>query len=129
LKKLELIIPIIGLAKKNEDIFTILENKNKKITKLLFTKKILKEGSEARFLMQRLRDEAHRFGIIYHRGLRLKAQKFSVINTIPGVGKILGTKLLKAFGSLDGIKKATAAELFQIIKNKKTVLTIRNILK
>jgi excinuclease ABC subunit C len=129
LKNMELSTPIIGLAKKNEDIFTISENNINNKNQLLFTKKILKEGSEARFLMQRIRDEAHRFGIIYHRGLRLKAQKFSVINTIPGVGKILGTKLLKAFGSLDGIKKATADELYQIIKNKKTVLTIRNILK
>jgi excinuclease ABC subunit C len=125
LRGLELTTSIIGLAKRNEDIFTISKLGKKGI---VFTKKILKEASEPRFLMQRIRDEAHRFGITYHRNLRLKAQKFSIINTIPGVGKILGTKLLKAFGSLDGIKKATEKELYQVIKNKKTVHTIRNIL-
>lgn len=119
LKELELNTTIIGLAKRNEDIFTVYG----------LNKKILKEGSEARFLMQRIRDEAHRFGITYHRSLRLKAQKFSIINTIPGIGKILGLKLLKAFGSIDGIKKATKDELYQIIKNKKTVQTIKDILK
>jgi excinuclease ABC subunit C len=126
LKGLELSIPIIGLAKKNEDIFKI----NKSNSQVLsFSKIILKEASESKFLIQRIRDEAHRFGVTYHRNLRLKAQKFSIINTIPGVGKVLGIKLLKAFGSLEGIKGATEAELYQIIKNKKTVQAIRNILK
>jgi excinuclease ABC subunit C len=119
LKELELNTTIIGLAKRNEDIFTVFSS----------NKIILKEGSEAKFLMQRIRDEAHRFGITYHRNLRLKAQKFSVINTIPGIGKILGLKLLRAFGSLDGVKKATEKDLYQIIKNKKTVQTIKDILK
>jgi len=126
LRNLQIDITIIGLAKRNEDIFTILEDTKKE---LFFSQKILKEGSEPRFLMQRIRDEAHRFGITYHRDLRLKAQKFSIINTIPGVGKVLGYRLLKAFGSLDGVKKATESELYQVVKNRKTVLTILSILR
>ena len=119
LKELELNTTIIGLAKRNEDIFSVSQP----------YQRLLKEGTEARFLMQRIRDEAHRFGITYHRGLRLKAQKFSIINTIPGIGKTLGVKLLRAFGSIDGVRKATEPDLYQIIKNKKTVHTIKEILK
>jgi len=117
-------IPVAGLAKRNEDLFLIDESSGE----LSFTKKILAHGSEARFLVQRIRDEAHRFGITYHRSLRLKAQKFSVLNEIPGVGAVIGTKLLKAFGSLDGIRKATEAELLTVVKNRKTVTNIIKLL-
>ena len=77
--------------------------------------------------MQRIRDEAHRFGITYHRALRLKAQKFSILSTVPGVGKVIGVRLLRAFGSLDKIKSATSAELYSVVKNQKTVDAILRI--
>lgn len=125
LQELSVNIPIIGLAKQYEDIYTISGEKGE----LSFTKKILKEGTEARFLMQRIRDEAHRFGIAYHRNLRLKVQRFSVLSTVPGVGKVIGVKLLRAFGSLGKIKSATTLELYSIVKNKKTVSSIQSILQ
>ena len=123
IKDLEIDVPIVGLAKKNEDVFKIDSNgENDEFIQIK-----LKIGSEARFLVQRIRDEAHRFGITYHRDLRRKAQKFSVLNTIPGVGKIVGAKLLKAFGSLEKILKANDEDLYQIIRNKKTLENIKKI--
>jgi len=113
LKELKINLPLVGLAKKNEDIF--------KLQGQDFIKIELPKGSEARFLMQRIRDETHRFGIDYHRKLREKAQRFSLINEIPGVGKVLGIKLLKAFGSLEGLRKASRQEIYAVVHNKSTV--------
>ena len=125
LKSLGINIPIIGLAKKNEDIFKIVLDRDGEIA---FQKKILKPESESRYLMQRIRDEAHRFGIDYHRKLRQKAQIFSVLSEIKGVGDVLGVKLLKSFGSIEGIRQATPVELQQVVKNKKTVENIQKLL-
>lgn len=118
-------IPIVGLAKKNEDVFKI-NNNNGEIE---FIKKELPKGSEARYLMQRIRDETHRFGIDYHRKLREKAQRFSILSEIPGVGKVIGIKLLKSFGSLNGIRNASKDELYAVIKNKRTVDNLLRLLK
>jgi excinuclease ABC subunit C len=120
-KELKIDLPLVGLAKRNEDIFK-LEGEE-------FVKIELPKGSEARFLMQRIRDETHRFGIDYHRKLREKAQKFSLINEIPGVGKVLGVKLLKAFGSLNGLRQASKQELYAVVHNKKTVDNIIKLLQ
>jgi excinuclease ABC subunit C len=117
LKEQDVDIPIVGLAKRNEDIFVVDESSGE----FQFAMKTLPVGSQARFLMQRVRDEAHRFAITYHRKLRSEASKFSILDTIPGVGEVIKHKLLVAFGSLDGIKKASEAELQQIMKNKTTV--------
>ena len=95
---------------------------------LEFAKRTLKTGSEARFLIQRIRDEAHRFGIKYHRTLRSKGQAYSELDDIPGVGKVVKRQLLRAFGSIDGIRKASDAELKELIKNKTTVANLRKLL-
>ena len=124
LSELKIKIPVVGLAKKNEDIFKIVDIDGE----LNFEKKVLPIGSEARFLMQRLRDETHRFGIDYHRKLRQKAQVFSLLSEIPGVGQVLGVKLLKAFGSINGVRKATEAEIYAVVKNKTTVNNIIKLL-
>lgn len=120
MKELGIELPLVGLAKRNEDIFKIEVGE--------FIKIELPKGSEARFLMQRIRDETHRFGIDYHRKLREKAQKFSLINEIPGVGKVLGIKLLKAFGSLEGLRKASKQEIYAVVHNKRTVDNIIKLL-
>ncbi|HOY46831.1 MAG TPA: excinuclease ABC subunit UvrC [Candidatus Dojkabacteria bacterium] len=120
MKELGIELPLVGLAKRNEDIFKIEAGE--------FIKIELPKGSEARFLMQRIRDETHRFGIDYHRKLREKAQKFSLINEIPGVGKVLGIKLLKAFGSLEGLRKASKQEIYAVVHNKRTVDNIIKLL-
>ena len=75
---------------------------------------VLKRGSAALFLLERLRDEAHRFAITYHRKLRSKAQLTSSLGEIPGVGKKRQKALLKHFGSLKKIKAASLEELQQM---------------
>ena len=69
------------------------------------------ENSPSRFLMQRIRDEAHRFAISYHRKLRGKTTLESPLELIPGIGKKRRLMLLKKFGSLENIQKASLEEL------------------
>ena len=69
------------------------------------------ENSPSRFLMQRIRDEAHRFAISYHRKLRGKKNLESPLELIPGIGKKRRLMLLKKFGSLENIQKASLEEL------------------
>jgi excinuclease ABC subunit C len=72
---------------------------------------LLKRGSAALFLLERLRDEAHRFAITHHRKVRSRAQVKSSLADIPGIGPKRQRALLKYFGSLNKIKAATLAEL------------------
>lgn len=72
---------------------------------------VLRRGSAALFLLERLRDEAHRFAITYHRKVRGKAQLQSVLTEIPGVGPKRHKALLKHFGSLKKIKAARLDDL------------------
>ena len=65
-------------------------------------------------LVQRIRDEAHRFGIIHHRTLRGKASIHSQLEDIPGIGPARRKELLKAFGSLKAIREAGKEELLQV---------------
>lgn len=120
LKKYDLTIPTIGLAKKEEDIYKIENQTFKRIR--------LKKGSNEFFLVQRIRDEAHRFAIKYHRILRSKKQVKSILDEIPGVGDTIRKRLLKAFGSAENIQKANLDELQAIVKNKKTVENIKKLL-
>ena len=69
------------------------------------------ENSPSRFLMQRIRDEAHRFAISYHRKLRGKKTLESPLELIPGIGKKRRLMLLKKFGSLENIQTASIEEL------------------
>ena len=69
------------------------------------------ENSPSRFLMQRIRDEAHRFAISYHRKLRGKKTLESPLELIPGIGKKRRLMLLKKFGSLENIQKASLEDL------------------
>jgi excinuclease ABC subunit C len=70
-----------------------------------------KESSPSRFLLQRVRDEAHRFAIDYHRKLRGKGSLSSPLEGIPGIGKKRRLMLLKEFGSIENIKNATLEDL------------------
>jgi excinuclease ABC subunit C len=72
---------------------------------------LFKENSPSRFLMQRIRDEAHRFAITYHRRLRGKEALSSPLENIPGIGKKRRLQLLKQFGSLENIRNASVEEL------------------
>ncbi len=74
----------------------------------------LPERSSGRLLMQRLRDEAHRFAITYHRLLRAKAIRHSLLDEVPGIGPKTKSLLLKAFGSVEGVRKAPDEKLLEI---------------
>ena len=75
---------------------------------------ILRHNSNALFLLQRVRDEAHRFAITYHRKLRSRQTLYSALDRIPGVGGARKRALLRAFGSVKRIGAATLEELLQI---------------
>ncbi len=89
-------IEIIGLAKRIEEVF--FPNNPKPV--------ILKAGSAELKLLQRIRDEAHRFAIIYHRYIRTQKQIKTVLDDINGVGPKKRDALLKAFGTSEEIAKA-----------------------
>ena len=97
-------IPIIALAKRAEEVF--IPGKSEPID--------LKSDSEAGYLLQRIRDEAHRFAIEFHRGSREKKMTQSALDRIPGVGPKLKKRLLTYFGSVDKIREAPQVVLEQI---------------
>lgn len=83
----------------------------------LFHKKdpiLFRENSPSRFLLQRVRDEAHRFAITYHRKLRTKGTLASPLEEIAGIGKKRRLLLLKRFGGLENIKRASMEELTSV---------------
>ena len=94
-------IPVVGLAKQFEYVF--LEGQSEPV--------ILPPNSKALYLIQRIRDEAHRFAITYHRKLRHKRNLVSVLDHIEGVGPIRRKALWDAFGSIAEIKKAKITDL------------------
>jgi len=97
-------IPVIGLAKEFEHIF-IAE---------VSAPIILPPNSNALHLLQRIRDEAHRFAINYHKKLRSKMVKDSLLDHINGVGPKRKIKLLKHFGSLQKIREANVEQISQV---------------
>lgn len=97
-------IPMISLAKRLEEIYT-----TKSGTPLL-----LPRDSHALRLLQRIRDEAHRFAITYHKTLRNKSTRKSVLDSIPGVGSVRRKALIRKFGSVAGVRKASLEELSSV---------------
>jgi excinuclease ABC subunit C len=86
---------------------------------------ILKRNSNALFLLQRVRDEAHRFAITHHKKLRTRQTLFSALDGIPGVGGARKRALLRAFGSIKRIEEATLEELLKVPSmNEKIALEI-----
>ena len=94
-------VPVIGLAKREEEIFV--EGQSESI--------MLDKESPALHLIQRLRDEAHRFAITYHRKLRGKRNLVSILDHIDGIGPKRRQALWRKFESLDAMKQATTEEL------------------
>ncbi len=95
-------IEILSLAKREEEVFL----GSQPTTPLLLPK-----DSVALQLLQRVRDEAHRFAITFHRNLRSKHMSESALRSIPGVGEKTAARLIKQFGSAEQIKHKTAEEL------------------
>jgi len=105
LKLYKLNIPIIGLAKRLEEIFK--PGKSLPLT--------LPKNSQALFLLQRIRDEAHRFAVSYHRLLRSKKSVSSKLDDIPGIGSAKKRLLLQKFGSLAKINSASLGEIANLV--------------
>jgi excinuclease ABC subunit C len=84
---------------------------------------VLPRGSEALYLVQRIRDEAHRFAITYQRQRRSRAVRGSVLEDIPGVGPARRKALLKHFGSVKAIRQATVDELVAVPGVSLTIAT------
>ncbi len=94
-------IPTVGLAKRLEEVFV--PGRSESV--------LLPRNSQGLFLLQRIRDEAHRFGLTYHRKLRGQRQTRSALDEIPGIGEKRRQALLKHFGSVDKMKQASVEEL------------------
>jgi excinuclease ABC subunit C len=94
-------IPTVGLAKRFEELFVPDEDEPV----------VLPRGSEALYLVQRIRDEAHRFAITFHRQVRGKSSIQSALDTIPGIGPKRKKALLRKFGSVKQIREADIEEI------------------
>ncbi len=94
-------IPVVGLAKQEEEIF--FPHNSKPL--------LLPRHSQGLYLVQRIRDEAHRYGITAHRARRSKQGLASQLDSIPGIGPARRKALLKHFGSMDKIKEASVTDL------------------
>lgn len=94
-------IPAVGLAKRHEELFAPGED----------APIVLPRGSEALYLVQRVRDEAHRFAVTYHRQVRRKAATASVLDAVPGVGPRRKRALLRKFGSLKAVREAALDDI------------------
>nr|WP_295001538.1 excinuclease ABC subunit UvrC [uncultured Methanobrevibacter sp.] len=118
LEKLNLThIPIIGLAKEFEEVFT--PHSSRPI--------IIPKNNSALYLLQQVRDESHRFAITYHRKLRSKDISSSSLDDIVGIGKKRKIALLKEFGTIDNIKKASVEQLAKTNgMNQKTAENVYN---
>jgi excinuclease ABC subunit C len=94
-------IPAAGLAKQHEELFV--QDMSEPI--------VLPRTSQALYLVQRIRDEAHRFAITYHRGVRQKASVRSALDSIPGIGPKRKRALLRKFGSVQRIRQASLDDI------------------
>ena len=94
-------IPIASLAKRFEEVYTPGHSDPVEVPR----------GSEALFMLQRIRDEAHRFANTFHRELRGKRMTTSALDGIPGLGEARKKKLVQVMGGVNAVKKATLEEL------------------
>lgn len=97
-------VTLIGLAKRLEEVWVPDDDEPV----------ILPRNSQAMFLLQQIRDEAHRFAITYHRQQRSKRMRTSELDDIPGLGQVRRTDLVKHFGSVKKLKAANVEEIGQV---------------
>jgi excinuclease ABC subunit C len=94
-------VPLASLAKENEELFVPYVQESIELPK----------SSQGLFLVQRIRDEAHRFAITFHRQRRSKNSIKSVLDVVPGIGPKRKRMLLRRFGSVKGIRDAQLEEI------------------
>jgi excinuclease ABC subunit C len=97
-------VPVTGLAKQREELF--LPGRELPV--------LLGRHSQGLYLVQRIRDEAHRFAITAHRNRRTRQGLASRLDSIPGIGQARRKALLNHFGSLERIRQATLEELMEV---------------
>jgi excinuclease ABC subunit C len=97
-------IPLCGLAKRLEEVWVPDEQ----------DPVILPRSSEGLYLLQRIRDEAHRFAITHHRSRRSKTMVESLLDDVPGLGEVRRRTLIKHFGSLRKLRAATIDEIAEV---------------
>jgi excinuclease ABC subunit C len=105
LDELELDIPVIGLAKKMEEVY--MPGRPEPIR--------IPRDAEALYLLQQVRDEAHRFANTYHQQLRSKSMVDSILDDVPGVGPKRKKQLLRHFGSLKKMRAASRSDLTEVV--------------
>ncbi|WKG07375.1 excinuclease ABC subunit UvrC [Nocardia sp. PE-7] len=113
-------VAVIGLAKRLEEVWVPGEE----------DPVIMPRNSEALFLLQRVRDEAHRFAITFHRSKRSRRMTASALDSVPGLGETRRTALVTHFGSVARIKDATVEEITSVpgigVSTAKAVLAALN---
>jgi excinuclease ABC subunit C len=107
LEELELAgqISVASLAKRFEEVYLPREQDPVRIAR----------DSDALYLLQQVRDEAHRFAITYHRTLRDKKMTTSVLDTVAGLGPTRRKRLLKEFGSVKRLRELSEEELIDVV--------------
>jgi excinuclease ABC subunit C len=128
-------IPMIGLAKREEEIVVHLEKSNVTINRSAlhrmnaivtesddFNLILLPKNSHIVKLLQRIRDESHRFAVSYHSVLKGKRQIASMLDDIPTIGPMTRKTLLRTFGSMRGIMQARDFELEKVVGVKKATI-------
>ena len=99
-------VAVVGIAKVRDDGRKKIRGKERIYLRDLPEPLLLEGQSPALYLLERVRDEAHRFAITYHKQLRGKAMGESKLDSVPGIGSVLKRRLLQEFGSVDRLRRA-----------------------
>lgn len=131
-------LPFIGLAKREEQIVIAKGRSNVELNEEIMHKLggfatesddfilvNIPHRTNLVKLLQRVRDESHRFAVSYHSVLKSKRQTSSVLEEIPGIGPATRKKLLKQFGSMRGVSQASEPELAAVLGSKKAALVAK----
>lgn len=108
LDEFDLDIPVVGLAKKLEEVFV--PRSPDPI--------VIDRGEESLYLLQRVRDEAHRFAVAYHRKLRDRSMVDSILDDVPGIGAGRKKALIRVFGSVKRMREADVESLAEVVPDK-----------
>jgi excinuclease ABC subunit C len=97
-------VTVCGLAKRLEEVWLPFQQ----------DPVIFPRTSEALYLLQRLRDEAHRFAITYHRAKRSKSMTVSALDSVPGLGEVRRKALVRHFGSVAALRRADVEQILEV---------------